>query len=239
MIRLHRCWCFGPALLAGALVAAPAWSAPIPVTFDFDEGSGEAEFDPITPSSDPSGNPYTITDSVTGQSISFIAGFKNSPSALDNPGGDVTDSAVFQLAGTPSNGSGVNAFAGIANDSNNEFDSQLGGGRTNEFIEFTFTLETTLISIDLNGVGSNEQYELIVDGGTPILSSMDDLFTFAADTVVPAGGTLRFTAVDGSIESLIRLQELNVEVVPEPGSMVLCLTGLGLMVLRSRRGTRS
>ncbi|MEM9882098.1 MAG: PEP-CTERM sorting domain-containing protein [Planctomycetota bacterium] len=236
MFRPRSHWCFGPVLLAGTLVASPAWSAPIPVTFDFDEAVGDADYDTITDTS--GGNPYTITDSVTGQSISFVVGFKNSPNILTDPGADNTSTATLQLAVTPGNGSGVNAGGGIANDSTNSFESQLGGGRTDEFIEFTFAFETTLVSIDINGVGSGEQYELIVDGGAPVVSSQDDLFTFTPDTVVQAGGTLRFSAIDGSGgESFIRLQELNVEIVPEPGSMVLCLTGLGLIGLRSRRGS--
>ncbi|MEM7809764.1 MAG: hypothetical protein AAF561_16765 [Planctomycetota bacterium] len=235
MTDLRHILTAGFATLALAIVAPQASAAPIPVTFDFDEGSGEAEFDPITATAGVNPNPYTIVDSVTGQSISFVVGYKA------DDGSDVTNDSVLQLAGSPANGSGINS--GPSNDQTNQLDSFLGGGNSNEFIEFTFTAPTTLVSLNVAGIDASkgEQYEVVINGGTPILVDVDNLFAFAADTTLGAGDTLRvsatafkagFTNPEG--ETIFRFQELNVEIVPEPGAAVTGMLGLGLLTARRR-----
>ncbi|MEM1012765.1 MAG: hypothetical protein AAGI46_11170 [Planctomycetota bacterium] len=240
MTDLRHTLTAGFATLALAIVAPQASAAPIPVTFDFDEGSGDAEFDTITPTAGVNPNPYTIVDSLTGQSISFVVGYKAADGVTD-----VTNDSVLQLAGSPGNGSGIDSGfnSGLTNDQSNQLDSTLGGGRSNEFIEFTFTAPTTLVSLNVSGIDGSkgEQYEVVINGGTPIVVDTDADFVFAADTTLGAGDTLRVNATafkDGFTnpegETVFRFQELNVEIVPEPGAAVTGMLGLGLLTARRR-----
>lgn len=183
----------------------------------------------------------TLTDSATGQSIGVRGGYYTaanlgSTEQFGDFGGEPVE---IVLAATASNGSGVDV--GTAGSSQrNQIQSDQQPGIFNEFIEFEFTSETELISMSLTSLGDDEN--VLVEYGTVALTLTNgdtnfasDVYSFPGNPVLQAGDTLRLTtlAKTGGGRTDIRFTELNVEVVPEPGSMLLI--GLGALALAARR----
>ncbi|MEM7808822.1 MAG: PEP-CTERM sorting domain-containing protein [Planctomycetota bacterium] len=211
--------------------ASSAVAAPIDVTFDFDTSNPDS----FTTGATGGGS---ATDSDTGETLTFTVGYFNNNTNAE-------DSSISSLAlGNNNNGGGVNT-PGLGGNSGTELESQIGTGNnagagSDEFIEFVFPKETTLVSIQFFGLGNPERFTYSVDGGAAVTVVGTDLtgelLEFPASTTVNPGGTLRITAIDQEAggETLIRLQDLNVQIVPEPGSAA-ALGLVGLVGLRRRR----
>jgi hypothetical protein len=224
-VTYFRFRALAPAICAaGVIAASPALAAPITATFDFRSD----ETNVVTVSQ--SGGSGTITDPASSQTINFNSGYD------DGAGNDVAAPLLIEPTTGASRGAGVDA--GIPGNQPDQLDSILSGGAIEEFIEFAFPQETTLVGVEFQGLAATEQYELIIDGGTPIVVTGTSNYAFATATTVNAGGTLRITALDEvndpGNESTFRIESLSVQVVPEPGSMILTAAGLGLIALRRR-----
>lgn len=114
---------------------------------------------------------------------------------------------------------------------------------TSEYVTFNFAWAVKLLSFDLLGIDSNDNYDISVNGG----SFMSGLTALASNPVgvnnvafftIRASGTLFQDGILGNDE--FSLNSVNVASVPVPAAGLLLLGALGgLSALRRRKATRA
>lgn len=169
-----------------------------------------------------------------GSSAGFTA--TGGPTMTATAGADVLSIPISATLVQSGNGLGVTRFL----DSN---PTQVDGSPllTSEYITFSFAWAVKLLSFDLLGVDSNDNYDISINGG----SFMNSLTALASNVVgvnnvnfftVRASGTLFQDGFLGNDE--FSLKSVNVASVPLPAAGLLLLGALGgLSALRRRKAT--
>lgn len=224
--------------LALALVNASS-SVAATVTFDF-------------------GNANTVNNSQNGGDGNWTP-FANETTSISTTAAKVIDGLEMTINGAASDGNAVsdeywginNQGLGVITDDTtnslpNARDRRIDG-TIGESISFSFDQDVTLSSVRLgsfNGVlGATETVTITPDGGAAIAISTD-LSTPAptddwplGDVLVLAGTPVTLTTT-APLDNGVLFNEITVNVVPEPGSMLLLGTALVFIALRLRKQRR-